>query len=244
VTAPAYFTVTADYRAVVADLTTDLNADPEIQPLSAIVTFKPLIRDGDAIIAADASPRPTGFVPAPIAGKINTSGRLCLRDVPDGTRQNVANQAALPGTGDPTKYYVALDTNTHYRWTGSAYVEIPPYQPVRLLANSPLLDLDALWYQVTFSQVVYNGRAGKLKGFTFEAPSYDTEVSLIGVMPPPNQTGGVGINAPMLLSAYFNNDDELVFVNADGTLLAPIGDIPSAYSIFVDNGDSTWTFGS
>lgn len=240
-TTPIYFTVTGDYRAVVADLSTDLNADPEIQPLSAIVTFKPMIRDGDMIIAVDATPRPTGFVPAPITAKISTSGRLCLRDVPDGTRQNVANQAALPGTGDPAKYYVALNTGIHYRWTGSAYVQIPPHQPVRLLANSPLLELDALWYQVTFTQVVFNGRAGKLKGFTFQAPSFDTEVSLLEVMPPPNQTGGVGINAPMLASAYFNDDDELVFVNADGTVLNPISDVPDAYTVFVDNGDSTWT---
>lgn len=239
-TTPTYFTVVADYRAVVADLTTDLNADPEIQPLSAIVTFKPMIRDGDVIIAADASPRPTGFVPAPITAKINTSGRLCLRDVPDGTRQNVANESVLPGTGDATKYYVSLDTGIHYRWVGSSYVEIPPYQPVRLLANSPLLNLDALFYQVTFTQVIYNGRVGKLKGFVFEAPSYDTEVSLISVMPPPNQTGGVGINAPMLLSAYWNDNNELVFVNADGTLLQPI-QIPSGVLVFIDNGDSTWS---
>lgn len=241
-TTPAYFTVVADFRAVVADLTTDLNADPEIQPVSAVVTFKPMIRDGDVILAADAAPRPTGFVAAPITAKINTSGRLCLRDVPDGTRQNVANQAALPATGDPAKYYVALNTGIHYRWTGSGYAEIPPYQPVRLLANSPLLELDALFYQVTFTQVIYNGRAGRLKGFVFEAPSYDTEVSLITVMPAPNQTGGVGLNAPMLLAAYFNGDNELVFVNADGTLLEPIT-VPTGVMAFTDNGDSTWSVG-
>lgn len=241
-TSPAYFTVTADYRAVVADLSTDLDADPEIQPLSAVVTFKPLIRDGDVIVAAEAAPRPTGFVAAPVVAKVNTSGRLCLRDVPDGTRQNVANQAALPGIGDPAKFYVANNTGTHYRWTGSGYVEIYPYQPVRLLANSALLELDALWYQVTFSQVIYNGRAGKLKGFVFQAPSYDTEVSLIGLTPPPNQTGGIGINAPLLLSAFWNADGELVFVNADGSILEPIT-VPNGVLAFTDNGDSTWSVG-
>lgn len=239
-TAPVYFTVSADFRAVVGDLNTDLNADPELQPISATITFRPLIRDGDVIRAVEAAPRPTGFVAAPIVGRINTAGRLCLREVPDGTQVNVTNFAALPAVGDPTKFYKATSTGLHYRWTGSAYVEIPPFQPVRLLANSPLLDLDALFYSVTFSQVIYNGRAARLKSFVFEAPSFDTEVSLIDVMPPPGQTGGVGINAPMLLSAYFNGDNELVFVNADGTLLDPIT-VPSGVLAFTDNGDSTWS---
>lgn len=241
-TAPVYFTVHADLRAVVGDLSTDLNADPELQPVSATVTFKPMIRDGDIIRGADALPRPTGFVPAPITARINTTGRLCLREVPDGTQVNVATAAALPTTGDPTKFYKATSTGVHYRWTGSSYVEIPPFQPVRLLANSPLLELDALFYQVSWSQVVFNGRAGRLKGFTFEAPSFDTEVSLIDVMPAPGQTGGVGINAPMLLTAYFNNDGDLVFVNADGTVLNPI-DPPDGVLAFTDNGDSTWSVG-
>lgn len=35
-----------------------------------------------------------------------------------------ANLAALPGTGETGKIYVALDTNKTYRWSGSAYVEI------------------------------------------------------------------------------------------------------------------------
>jgi hypothetical protein len=37
-----------------------------------------------------------------------------------------ANLAALPGTGETGKIYVALDTNKTYRWSGSAYVEISP----------------------------------------------------------------------------------------------------------------------
>ena len=36
----------------------------------------------------------------------------------------VANFAALPGTGEAGKIYVTLDTNITYRWSGSAYVEI------------------------------------------------------------------------------------------------------------------------
>lgn len=36
----------------------------------------------------------------------------------------VANYAALPGTGETGKIYVTLDTNAQYRWSGSAYVAI------------------------------------------------------------------------------------------------------------------------
>jgi hypothetical protein len=65
-------------------------------------------------------------------------------------------------------------------------------------------------------------------------------VSLIEVMPPPNKITASGINAPMLQSAYFDTDGRLVFVNADGTVLSPI-EIPLAATVFVDNGDSTWS---
>jgi Chaperone of endosialidase/Major tropism determinant N-terminal domain len=36
----------------------------------------------------------------------------------------VANFAALPGTGEAGKIYVTLDTGGIYRWTGSAYIEV------------------------------------------------------------------------------------------------------------------------
>lgn len=35
-----------------------------------------------------------------------------------------ANQASFPGTGETGKIYIAIDTGTSYRWTGSVYVEI------------------------------------------------------------------------------------------------------------------------
>jgi hypothetical protein len=242
VPSPTFFTVTADYRSVLADTEIDLDADPQIGPISAVVTFKPVLRDGDAIRAINASPRPIGYVPAPVVAKLGTDGRLKLRDNPDGTRVIVATYFNLPATGNVANYYRVTTTGLYYRWNGSGYDEIPPFQPVRLLANTELLNLDfALYYTVTFSQVIYNGRAGKLRGFAFQAPDSDIEVSLIEVMPEPGDTGGRGINAPMLKSAYFDENDELVFVNADNTVLDPV-DIPDAITVFVDNGDSTWTF--
>lgn len=36
----------------------------------------------------------------------------------------VANYAALPGTGETGKIYVTLDNNKEYRWSGSVYIEL------------------------------------------------------------------------------------------------------------------------
>jgi hypothetical protein len=38
----------------------------------------------------------------------------------------VADFAALPGTGETGKLYVTLDTNLVYRWSGSVYIEVSP----------------------------------------------------------------------------------------------------------------------
>jgi len=105
VTNPEYFTVVADYKAVVADLpydadTGDADSDPTLGPVTATVTFRPVIRNGDVILATGATPRPTGFVPAPIVARIDTDGILKLRVDPDGERSNHANVASFPGTGN------------------------------------------------------------------------------------------------------------------------------------------------
>jgi hypothetical protein len=187
-TSPTFFTVVGDYRAVSVDNELDIDADPTITPVSASVTFRPLIKDGDAILAVEATPRPTGFVAAPIVAKLNTSGRLVLRDVPDGTRENAANFDALPGTGNANKYYVTADDGKYWRWVDGDYTEILAYQPVRLLADTELLELDSpLYYSVTFTNVIYNGRVGKLNGFTFQAPTSDTEINIIELMRQPGQ---------------------------------------------------------
>jgi len=42
----------------------------------------------------------------------------------------VANYAALPGTGETGKIYVTIDTGNIYRWSGSAYIRIADESPV------------------------------------------------------------------------------------------------------------------
>lgn len=79
-TSPVYFTVEADFKAFIEDASTDSDYDPQVVPISATVTFTPLINSGDVVLATNASPRPTGFIPAPITAIIDPAdGRLKMR---------------------------------------------------------------------------------------------------------------------------------------------------------------------
>jgi len=178
VTAPTYFTVIADYRSSLADTTDDVDADPDLGVITANVTFRPVIDAGDVILATGASPRPTGFVPAPIQGFIDTDGLLKLRAT-------------------------AFDTYS--------------YTPIRLLADTDLLELDGpLFYTVTFTNVVYDGKLSTLKPFTFQAPNSDTVLNLIEVSRAPGQPasgitkiapGGVRLADPTTIQFSFGGVD-------------------------------------
>lgn len=222
-TSPTYFTVIADYKSVVADLASDVDADPTLGPVTAKVTFQPILASGDVILATNASPRPTGYIGAPIVARIDTDGRLKLRVEPDGDRDDFANVAAFPGTGTTAKVYFAIDTQTFYRWTGSAYAETYPYAAVRLLADTALLELASdLYYRVSFSEVVFNGGPGYLAPFTFQAPSTDTTINLIEVGRQPGQpASGITKIAPGAVRLADNGTD-IVFSFASVDLDEPI----------------------
>jgi hypothetical protein len=185
---PTYFTVVADFKSVVVDLASDVDPDPQLGPVTAKVTFTPVLANGDVILASSASPRPTIYVPAQIVARIDTDGRLKLRVAPDGDRDDYANRAAFPATGNTAKVYFAIDTQTFYRWNGSTYVETYPYAQVRLLADTALLSLASdLYYRVTFSEVIFNGAPGYINSFTFQAPKTDVEVNLVNLARVPGQ---------------------------------------------------------
>lgn len=151
-TNPTYFTVIGDFKSIVADSLGDTDADPDSVSLLATVTFQPVINDGDLILATNASPRPTAFVAAPIAGFIDTDGLLKMR---------AAGASGYPGLS---------------------------YTPVRLLADTALLELAGdLFYDVTFSNVSYNGRTISLNGFRFQAPTSDVTLNLVTVARAPGQ---------------------------------------------------------
>jgi hypothetical protein len=209
-TAPTFFTVVADYKSVVVDLASDVDADPQLGPITAKVTFTPVLAKGDVILATNASPRPTGYLAAPIVARIDADGRLKLRVEPDGDRDDFATTAAFPATGTTAKVYYAINTQTFYRWTGSAYAVTYPYAAVRLLADTPLLELDGdLYYKVSFSEVIFNGQNGYISPFVFQAPTTDTELNLIEVTPVPGElASGQTKIAP---GAVRLEDGEIVF---------------------------------
>lgn len=77
-TNPTFFTVEGDYRAFVADSAGDGNYDPDNIAISATVTFTPLV-DG-VVRATNSSPRPVGYLAAPIVAIIDPAdGRLKIR---------------------------------------------------------------------------------------------------------------------------------------------------------------------
>ena len=222
-TTPTYFTVVADFKSVVVDLEADVDPDPQLGPVTAKVTFTPVLANGDVILATNATPRPTIFVPAPIVARIDTDGRLKLRVEPDGDRDNFANLAAFPGTGNTAKVYFAIDTQTFYRWDSgsSQYIEDYPYAQVRLLADTPLLELASdLYYRVAFSEVVYNGAPGYISPFTFQAPTSDTELNLVEVARVPGQpASGITKIAPGAVRA---EDGNLIFSFGGVDLAEPV----------------------
>lgn len=192
-TTPTYFTVVADFKSVVVDLEADVDPDPQLGPVTAKVTFTPVLANGDVILATNASPRPTVFVPAPIVARIDTDGRLKLRVDPDGDQDSYASTAAFPATGNTAKVYWSIAQQKWYRWTGSLYAETYPYAAVRLLADTALLELSSgLFYRVSFSDVVYNGRPGYISPFVFQAPTSDAVVNLVDVLRQPGSPG-IGI---------------------------------------------------
>ena len=98
---PVYFTVTADYKAFVEDADTDSDYTPEQVPVSATVTFTPLVNTGDVVRALGASPRPVGYIPAPVTAIIDTAdGRLKLRTTPDSGGSGDFAPVRLLGTSD------------------------------------------------------------------------------------------------------------------------------------------------
>lgn len=111
---------------------------------------------------------------------------------------------------------------------------------VRLYANDPKFGFtDPLLYQVSFFLRTAAGQPVKIDDGYFTAPSTDSVVQLASVLQP---TMPLAVRAPELIGGSFNEAGQIVFENADGTVLEEIT-IPEGYLVFVDNGDLTWSVG-
>jgi len=151
-TNPTFFTVVGDFASIIADTIDDVDYDPQIGELTATVTFTPLVKPGSLVRATTATPRATAYGLSKISGFIDTDGRLKLRS--------------------------ALDVGSWKKHSGSY-----DYAPVRLVADTGYLELTGdLFYSVTFSDVVYDGREHKISGFAFQAPTVDVELNLISLL--------------------------------------------------------------
>ncbi|MGV0042035.1 hypothetical protein [Mycobacterium colombiense] len=93
-----FFLLTATLNAVVVDYT-DPGDDPDIQPISGTVEFRPRISTGKLIWAADLTP-PQGIALAPIKARFDMDG--VLRTIQDAAvnEQQTITVTANPG-GDP-----------------------------------------------------------------------------------------------------------------------------------------------
>lgn len=162
---PTYFTVVGDFRAVVPHFQGDGTFDPALAPVTGTITFTPVVLQGDVLLAVDADPRPLGIVAAPISGIIDSDGRVKL--YPEFA-------APVDPAADPSQR-IARDGGYEY-------------EPVRLLSDTPLLQLKSdLYYRVTFSGIKFRGRAGTINPFVFQAPKSDIELNLIKVARQPGQ---------------------------------------------------------
>ena len=148
----SYFTALANFKAIVADTPDDGDADPDLTGLTGTVTFTAALESGDLVLATGLTAGPTGLMFAPIQGCIDSDGIMKLG-------------------------YVDSNGDVQPRTTPwGAY----SYTPVRLVADTATLELEeALWYNVTFSNMSYNGKFVSVNGFSFQAPNGDIEFDLI-----------------------------------------------------------------
>ena len=208
---PAYFTVLGDYRSVVADTEADLDINPDLSPITATVTFTPVLASGDAIRASKADPRPTIYVPVPIVGHISADGRLKLRDAPAGRQENHESLSVLPTAGADGVAYMTVDDGRVWRWNGTTYIEDYNYTPIRLLADTALLELSSpLYYRVNFTDVRFNGELGYLSPITFAAPQSDEVLNLVNVTRRTGETA-VGVVRVGPTGVRLNAAGEVVF---------------------------------
>lgn len=111
---------------------------------------------------------------------------------------------------------------------------------VSLWANDPAWGLARLQYRVRAELTDLDGRPVRWHSFSFDAPSDDGDRNLVHYMPLPTQKFGRGPGAWNIVSGSFNEDGDLILVNADGSTVDPITPLDDdATLLFVDNGDGT-----
>jgi hypothetical protein len=184
-----FFTAHLNYQVVEADTAADVDTDPQVQGVNAGVTLTPYVVQPpptsddvgvDELPASSLSPTAALVVLAPVDARLD-NGLLMLRVDPDTVVHHYPSLASFPATGSSAWLAYAADTGKTYKWTGSAYVEIEGYAPVRLTAQTAVLGLPPgaiLGYRIEFDHATYAGAARPLPGFAFKAATADVVLDL------------------------------------------------------------------
>ena len=184
-----FFAVTCHLAPLVADVTSDSDYNPNVAGITATVVLTPRLRAGELIHAHTASP-PTGFLPLPVVAMIDSDGLLKLRTSPD-------NGAAPVQAVDKLRHRIAADSRRPEPLWQHMAAGTADYAPVKLLGNSPALELETpLYYDFSFSNVRIEGQPSNysITGGTFEAPSDpDAVIDLLDWMPLPSGPNATGI---------------------------------------------------
>ena len=188
----------------------------------------------DAATDSDYDPQANGSVSATVTfTPVLATGDLILAT---GASPRPIAYAAMPVVAkiDVADGRLKLRTDPDAGGTGT-------YTPVRLLADTPLLELATpLYYQVSFTAVKFNGVTGMITGFTFQAPNSDTTINLIEVGRQPGQPatgitkiapGGVRLDGTDLVFSFggFDIPDPVSLAGLKG----PTGDVGPAASISI-----------
>ena len=130
-------------------------------------------------------------------------------------------------------------TLTHATMTAGGVLTLDS-DPIVLVASNGLSVVN-FQYRFQLEQPVGNKWVA-LTNFWFDAPAGGATVDLADVVPVAGTDRWRGPRADVV-SGYFDDAGDLVLVNVDNSETTPIGPIPDGASVWVDNGDSTWSIG-
>jgi hypothetical protein len=110
------------------------NNSGDLSGLTTAVKTSLLAAINELVTSISGKQTALGYTPENVASKgaangyagLDSSGKVPAAQLPAFVDDiiEVANYAALPGTGTSGLLYVTLDTNLTYRWSGSAYVVV------------------------------------------------------------------------------------------------------------------------
>jgi hypothetical protein len=172
-----YFTVQQFAEAVVShDDTIASGADPNVEVITAILTFTPSVSE---IVLSGATP-PVLIRMQPILGRLDTDGNLKAIDSEpvyylSGSTRNPCPAGLTPVFGDSHDPLYWVDSEGDH----TANPAGTPIYGVRLVADIGLQLANPLTYKVDYSKTVYDAQANlPINSLRFTAPDSDVVIDL------------------------------------------------------------------